>query len=378
MASQSTCIEDVLADPTLGHLAVLGATGTGKSVLLEQIGTWAVNQGHRVISLDAYGNNVRLARQRGGRSLALSEQHCLNPLDIAYDDGAEEGWLRRQVQHAAGVVRALLSDHVWNKAGSYETRLMSLAPGECGALDLALTGLYERCLPATSLEDTPTLSNVISALETQGEPESLSVALALREVLCTTNAAAAQPTAAGRRFDGTTTIPWDFSSSLTAIATGAVPEQWRPLVAAAALGAALHFLTGLPRLLRGRAQQRVTYVLLDPFDDLVATAVGGEIVAELARRAKPLRVRLVAVGQRPANFLETTHGRFVWENADKVLFRLRDVDAQWVANELPVLQPEHLRTLHRATPGHGFTVVGDTVQALDTELSPVAKALLKR
>ena len=373
-AHYSPLFYDLFANNQAAHMAILGKSGMGKTIFLNQVALRAAQQGHRVIGIDAFrnGERVEAAAQDGARCMVIGMDAGLNPLDIVYDHTTEGGWLQNQIPHGIGQIAILLGTPALTANGKEYMLPRAFTPGERGLLDAALTVVYAGCTPDTPLEEMPILSDLIEALEDQDEPESQEIARELRRVLFgSTNPAHTTLTTVGQTFNVTTTVDWDFSLPITYIDLSSVPDIWRTVFYSHALGAVLRFARNPQRLARDRQLGRKTYLLIDEFGYLTRVAEVGRLAAQIAKTARKYLIGLLAVDQNPSTFLDNENGLFIWENTvGKILFHLDDLPARRMETAISHLRPEHIAFLPRAEPGQCIAVFGNDVYPMTVELNP--------
>ena len=373
-AHYSPLFYDLFKDNQAAHLAILGKTGFGKTVFLNQIALRAAQQGHRVIGIDAFrnGERVEAAAQDGAHCTLIGMDACINPLDIVYDETTEGGWQANQNQHAIGQIAIFLGSPAINADGKEYMLPRAFSPGERGLLDAALSMVYQHCTPDMPLEEMPILSDLIDALEDQDESESREIARELRRVLFgSTKPTQTTLTSVGRTFNVTTTVDWDFSKPINYFDFSTVPDLWRPVFYTQAIGAVLRFMRNPQRLLRDKQLGRKTYLMIDEFGYMTRVAEVGKLAAQIAKVARKYHIGLLAVDQNPSTFLDNENGLFIWENTiGKILFHLDDLPARRVADAISHLRPEHTRFLPSAEPGQCIAVFGNDVYPMTVELNP--------
>ena len=373
-AHRSPLFYDLFANNQAAHLAILGKTGFGKTVFLNQIALRAAQQGHRVIGIDAFrnGERVEAAAQDGARCTLIGMDACINPLDIVYDETTEGGWRANQNQHAIGQIAIFLGSPAINAEGKEYMLPRAFTPGERGLLDAALAVLYQRSTPDMPLEEMPILSDLIDALEDQDEPESTEIARELRRVLFgSTRRDRVGLTSVGQTFNVTTTVDWDFSRPINYFDFSTVPDLWRPVFYTQAIGAVLRFMRNPQRLLRDKQLGRKTYLMIDEFGYMTRVAEVGKLAAQIAKVARKYHIGLLAVDQNPSTFLDNENGLFIWENTiGKILFHLDDLPARRMETAISHLRPEHIRFLPSAEPGQCIAVFGNDVYPMTVELNP--------
>jgi hypothetical protein len=102
------------------------------------------------------------------------------------------------------------------------------------------------------------------------------------------------------------------------------------------------------------------------------------LAATIAKVARKYGIGLIAIDQNPITFINSEHGRFIFENAAaKVLFRLDDLPARQMADAISDLRPAHVSYLTRAGKGMALAVVGNDVYTMNVEANPYELRMLR-
>jgi hypothetical protein len=355
---------DLFGDNQAAHMVILGKSGAGKTFFLNLLALRGALEGYRVIGLDAFknGHRVELAARGGARCFPLGFHQTINILDIVY---GENGWRPNQVQHVIAMLQLLLGTP--GKGADGRDRLIprEFSVIERGLLDRALTALYAPLEPDTPLAEMPILSDLVDLLRELGEVESDDLARQIHVFL--------DRTSVGPSFNGHTTVDWQFGADITYLDFADIEELYRPLYYALAIGAILRFMRD-----PSRDRRRKTMLQIDEFAYLTQVEALGRLAATIAKVARKYGIGLIAIDQNPITFINSEHGRFIFENAAaKVLFRLDDLPARQMADAISDLRPGHVSYLTRAGKGMALAVVGNDVYTMNVEANPYELRMLR-
>jgi hypothetical protein len=205
-------------------MCILGKTGYGKTWFLNQITMRAAAiAGWKVIGIDAFRNGERIeqAAGLGARCNRIGLESAVNILDVVYHKEEAGCWIGKQVQHVIGQLAMLLGEPGTNAHGEEELLPRRFSIAERGLLDQALSALYVEVDPDGLPHEMPILRDFVAILEELGEEETDWLARDLRLFLSGSMAAS---------FDATTTVDWDFASSINYFDFSHVPETLRVLL----------------------------------------------------------------------------------------------------------------------------------------------------
>lgn len=388
-------IDDVRASPIFfnpfgarnedaAHMVVLGKSGFGKTFFLNVMTLRAAAlAGHRVIWIDAFENGYRVARAvgAGARCYPIGLEQTINLLDCVYTPAADgPGWRSSQVQHVIAALALLMGTPALVR-GADQTSKKERQPrafdiAELGALDRALSDLYDTVDPYGSLEEMPTLRDLIDELEISAEPAAQGIAYALRMLLFGTRSDTSRPTTMGRAFNGVTTVDWGLQDDvtcfdLTEVEKGA--QELLPLYYAQLIGAIYRDMRN-PR----RDRLRRTFLVIDEFGLAAKVEAVAMLAATMTKVARKFGYAMVVVDQNPDTFLHSPYGRAILENAaGRILFHLDDAPARQMAAAISDLTPVHLDYLIRAQKGRCVAVFGNTVYAMAVQASALEQRLLQ-
>jgi hypothetical protein len=351
---------DPFVDNQAAHMCILGKTGFGKTVFLNQITLRAAAiAGWRVIGIDAFKNGERLetAAGVGARCNWIGLESVINILDVVYDEATEGGWIPNQVQHVIGQLATLLGELGANAQGEEDLIPRRFTLAESSLLDQALTALYRDIDPHAPLDDMPILEDLLPILADLDEDESDALARDLELFLRRSLA---------QSFNATTTIDWDFSADINYFDFSRVPKTLRGFYYGQAVGAIGRYMRDPRRDLR-----RPTLLVIDEFHYVTRTEAVAQMAAEIAKVARKYKLAVLPVDQNPTTFLDNVYGLFIWENsAGKVLFHLDDLPARRIADAVSDLTPEHLEFLIHAQPGEAVMIFGNDVYRAHVEINP--------
>jgi hypothetical protein len=360
---------DLFKNNQAAHMVILGKSGYGKTFFLNVLALrGAALANYRVIGIDAFRNGTRVeaAAQAGACCHYLGLDTPINILDIVYGDDTEGDWRANQDQFAIGQLGLFMGTPGKSANGKdrYIPREFSIP--ERGVLDRALSALYLPLDPDTPLDQMPILSDLIARLEQYQEIEARQLARELRMLITGSEEPGAPLNVLGRSFNRRTRIDWNFTRDINYYDFTDVPEQLRPLYYAQAIGAILREMRN-PH----RNRRRKILLQIDEFGYLSQIESLAHLAATLCKVARKYGLGLIAIDQNPITFLDSQHGRFIFENAvAKVLFHLDDLPARQIGDAISDLTPAHIEFLSHAQVGECLAVVGNDVYVMTVESNP--------
>lgn len=342
---------DLFSGNQAAHMCILGKTGYGKTLFLNQVTLRAAAiLGWKVIAFDAENNAARIEKAAGvGARCNYLGLHCsINILDVVFDEDSERGWLADQVQHVIDQLAMLLGEPGVNEFGKKVVFPRRWTTTERGLLDRALSDLYSTVDPRAPAEAMPRLSDFIVCLLSIDRPETDHLAQELQDFLSGSLAST---------FDATTNVDWDFSSDINYFDFRNVQETYLAFFYGQAVGAVYRYMRD-----PYRDTSRPTLFIIDEFYLVTQTESVGNMAATLAKVARKYKIGLLPADQNPGTYLDNKYGLQIWENSvGKVLFHLDDLPARRMGDAISDLTESQVAFLTQAQPGEAVMIFKNDV-----------------
>lgn len=350
---------DLFANNQAAHMCILGKTGYGKTLFLNQVTLRAAAiLGWKVIAFDAENNAARIENAAGiGSRCNYLGLHCsINILDVVFDDEGERGWLADQVQHVIDQLGMLLGEPGFNEHGKRVVLPRRWTTTERGLLDQALSNLYSTVDPHAPAEAMPRLSDFIDYLLAIERPETDLLAQELHDFLSGSLAAT---------FDATTNVDWDFTSDINYFDFRKVPETFLAFFYGQAVGAVYRYMRD-----PSRDTSRPTLFIIDEFYLVTQTDSVASMAATLAKVARKYKIALMPADQNPGTYLGNKFGLQIWENSvAKALFHLDDLPARQMGDAISDLTDSHVAFLTQAQPGEAIMIFKNDVYQANVQIN---------
>jgi hypothetical protein len=371
---------ELFAGGQAGHMVILGATGSGKTFLMNLISLRAAAlEGHRVIWIDSNNNGERLERAFGAgcRRYDIGLDHRVNLLDFAFSPADGSSWLFSQVAYVVSQLGMLLGTTVMQGGEVRDLNPRIFTSEESGMLERALLDVYAGVDPDTSSEEMPILTDLVLALEAIDETEAQALARTLRmRLFGSTRTMESGRTLYDRCFNGPTTLPWNLDPDVVICDLTAIEREAKHM-----LVFYYGYLIGnIYRYMRSpyRDRSRKTLLALDEFGLASRIEAVGNLAVTLAKVARKYGIALMLSDQNPVTFLDNPSGQAIFENCPiKVLFHMDEDPTQRMGQALPMLQPLHLRFIVDAKPGQCVAIRHGTVTPIVVDSSPRELAVLQ-
>lgn len=344
----------VIVDPFAPELpnancCVFARSGTGKSfaVKLELIRSLVLGVDYVVI--DPENEYARLTAAVGGQviRLATSSPDKINPFDLPWPDGEEAGLLEEKLDSLLSFLELLVADPAH-----------PLTPAERALLHTALRQTYQGAGvtddPRTHDRAAPTLSDLQRALKEMSDGGSFAARLERYVSGCL-----------GHVFTGRTNV--DLARQLVVFDVRDLAAELRPVAT---------FLIAEFVWTRVRRERKRRRLVIDEAWTLVQSAVGGQFLASLARRARKYFLGLTVISQDVGDFLGSEQGRAVLQNSALKLLLGQDASAIDRLVETLKLTDGERDLLLRLGKGQALLCTPETRVAVEITAAPAEHHLI--
>ncbi len=334
---------DPFSDNSPGHMVMVGATGSGKTVTLNVWLRRMLSMGTRVIVMEPQGHSKRLVATvgDGGQHFPLTLNDTLNPLDIVVYrdvDGTPPN-LSTQIEHVMAQFSVLFGDDDYvsvNGANKKTFRPASWSSDQRALLRIALERVYAPLdLETVTTAETPIISDVVAALErlaadlasgANGMPaDTYQAETAAR--LASSFRLTFIIGSYGRTVNQRTSIDWSLTKPLTAYGLDGLPAGlWRTYYFGQIFGAVNRYIRR-----PGRDRSHPTIVVFDEFAfSLNRIPTLAEFAAEATKTWRTFKAAFWAADQDLHRYLGTGENDqnpdllSVWQNSPIKMIMLQE------------------------------------------------------
>ena len=272
------------------NIAICGKSGSGKSVLLQEICAALRGAGAKVVVIDDGRSFEHSVKLQGGRfvEFTLKSGFCLNPFSMI--DGARAGEDEDYRLDCFAMVKAI--------AGQMARHSAALSDTERGLIDRAVNQVWER------FGSQGSISRVAEALLETADPASRDLATALSPYC--------EGGTYGAFFSGAASLALDDDFTVFEMSDLATREELRSVVLSAIMFLTSQAMTRSPREVR-------KLLLIDEAWSMLKGGSMGEFVETYARTCRKYGGALATATQSLNDYYKTDGATAALENSDWML-----------------------------------------------------------
>ena len=329
---------DLFSNPkNANHAIILGATGAGKTVMLQTYAFRYLADGVRVIVLEPQGHFERLGKMVGPESghinrMSFDYDWSINIMDRLYDDATV------QANHVINQL-ALLLGKQFNDM-------------ERAVLSTSLSSLYQQFG-----QGTLTLSSLVDELSSRkwSDASSRSVTEAatnLAEYIRLTVVGNERLNHRyGRQTNGIILDPSDkdlLVFNFKGVPTSGENERFMTLMY-------YQILSNLEHHVKHSSNRRPTILIVDEYYYMSRNPVLADAMSKIFKTYRTFSVAAWLAGQNMSEFVEGRHKNYLVSNAPHfMLLKQGRAEVDALKHYLPIVDKDLLETLVHAAPGHGL------------------------